>query len=194
MKAKNKNTIKIILIIFLSLLLMVVLLYSFQKNQQEYQGKIAKCQYLNQDKYGGFVDPVGLVDCFSIFSIESENVSIDNSNSTIYTVRDNQHNLSVAIIKNLKNYKIADNYLYIYEPVIFPPEKYTRIKYNKDEDWVYPQSYFMNGQVKEINYKSPDEFPNYIQVEILSGEVTLYNTYDQMPEEVKNIFQELENI
>lgn len=82
--------------------------------------------------------------------------------------------------------------MYIYEPLIFPIDEYAHVKYGSKE-WQYPREFFINGKVKEINYKSPEEFPNYIQVEMATGEVKSYNTYDQMLDEIKTIFQELEN-
>ena len=56
----------------------------------------------------------------------------------------------------------------------------------------YNKRYLINGKLRNYNFKI-NEIPSYIQVEMSTGEVTLYNTYDQMPGEVKQIFQELEN-
>ena len=187
---------KITVIVLLALAAFTYLIYSFiywQKRVSEKQAeKQANCQYLNQDRYGGFVDPVDFIDCFGIFSIEHDSPLLGNKRLDLYYIRDDKHDYNISILDTLKHYKIFSGIMYIYEPVIFPEEEYTHIRYG-EKPWQYPQKFFMDGAVKEINYASPNDFPKYIQVETSTGEVTLYNTYDQMPEEAKLIFQELEN-
>ena len=145
--------------------------------------------YINSNRYG---KDVSFVDCFDIFSIEHESPALGNKRYSLYNIRDDKHDYIISIIDTLKHYKISNGMMYIYEPLIFPVDQYYTEKYG-DKPWQYPQKYFMNSQVIEINYRSPQEFPNYIQVEISTGEVTLYNTYDEISEEVKGIFRELED-
>ena len=187
MKFKYKITIIILLII----VALAYLIFGFINWQKRQDAKMASCEYLDENRYGVSIDPINFIDCFDIFSIEQESLLYQNNRMNLYYIRDDKHDYNISMLNTLKNYKIDNGFMYIYEPLIFPESEYARIQFG-DKPWQFPQKFFINGEVKEINYKSPQEFPNYIQVEMTTGEVTLYNTYDQIPDEVKNIFKSLE--
>jgi len=180
---------KFIIAVILVLASLAYLIYGFFYWQKLTADRIAACQYLDNNRYG---KDISLVDCFGIFSIEHTTSWEDNRSLSYYIIRDDKHANGFAMIENLKQYKIVGDYMYVYEKLIGKPEGYTRLKYGKDEPWKYPRQYYIRGEVKEIYYNSPLEFPHYLKVEMTTGEVTLYNTYVQMPEEAKNIFKELE--
>jgi|SRR3989338_5047199 len=177
-----------IIIITLILAALAYLSYGFIYWWKKGSEKRTTCQYLNNNRFG---KDIIFVDCFGIFSIEHEFPWLDGKRLSIYDIRDDKHNYNISILNSLKNYKIENGFMYIHEPLIFPINQYAHVKFG-DKEWQFPREFFLNGEIKEINYKSPEDFPNYIQVEMVTGEVTLYNTYDQMPDEVENIFKSLE--
>jgi len=192
----KKLTFKIVpkdIAIFLGIAILVcALLYVFilliiKADEKDINKVNQECPYLTQATYG--ID-FGFVKCFGIFSIGHETIWLnDKDEISIYVLRDDQHNYNIARITGLEKYSIINNSLYIfddgYDKVAAPEGKYP------GED--YHRYFYVDGAKKDFAYPHLVDVPDYIQVETSTGEVTLYNTYDQMPEEAKLIFQELEN-
>lgn len=189
MKLKYKTIVYLVIIVIIVSAIFTYIIINYIKKNQE---RVTSCKYLNNDRYNEIIDPIYLIDCFNIFSIETADFFEDGKKINAYIIRDNKNNYGFAIIKDLKQYKIVNDYLYVYETLIARSESYTRVKYNQG-DWQYPREYYINGNIQKILYKSPNDFPQYLKVEISSGEIILYNNYSSMPEEIKQIFQELEN-
>ena len=167
--------------------LVIARIFFFLRGKNNIEQKKASCQYLNNNRYGGLVDFTSFIDCFGIISIENSTQEIDNKNIETYTIRDDKHDYTIAIIDNPKGYKVNNDKLYIIDNFfkkIAAPDRVEPVNYGQ---WFY-----INGEVKKNTYPHLSDIPKYIQVDISTGEVTLYNTYDQMPEEVKTIFKELE--
>jgi len=168
---KYKRVITTCIIIIL-ILLIALLLLIFQQPSD----KISKdCPYLKPNTY--IVDS-SLIECFGVISIGL--VFQDQ-----FEIRDDKNDYTIAIIDNRDKIKKVNNNLFIYYPI--------KHFFSKEEKLQpYYKDFFVQGESKHFKFTF-DEVSEYIQVEISTGEITLYNTYKQMPDDVKSIFQDLEN-
>lgn len=177
---KNKSIKLILLSISLLIVLLVVVSISYlSKNDKQIEEKKNSCEYVDNNRYGSFVDLTSFVDCFGILSVET--------NDSAYTIRDDKHDYNIAIVGSKKDYLLQNDFLYIYD------DYFKKIaKPDSKEPVNYGMEYFVNGEVKLFTYPHIPDIPKYIKVEINTGEVTLYKTYDQMPKDAKQIYEELE--
>src|SRR3989338_1729505 len=130
-----------------------------------------------------WIGDVQTEDCIGHLNIERSYLcgSLEKTEKCPNTyVYDTLHNSDIL---GIDKYKIADKQLYVIGTLKF-------IYFDDSKEYV--TSAMINGEDKVFIYKNKEEAPHYFIVNSENGDMTLYNTYDQMPTEVKTIFKELE--
>ena len=128
-----------------------------------------------------WIGDVQTEDCIGHLNIERSYLcgSLEKTEKCPNTyVYDTLHNSDILYIDS---YKIISSSLYVIgglKVIKLDDQNYATIR--------------ENGADKTIVFKNKDEMPKYFIVNSETADMILYNTYDQMPEEVKTIFKELE--
>jgi|SRR3989338_8133577 len=180
---KNKINILLIIIILLGI---IIFFYFLIKNYKDQSDELySKCYNLEKG-FGGPID-ITMIDCIGYLRIERSKLCGTHEqpqrceNKHIYDAFNH-----LSFIKNAEKYLINEKFLYVIGELW-----YTNFN-NQNEKNEYIIRVPINGNYKVIKYQNEESIPKYFMVNPETGDMTLYNTYDQMPEEVKTIFKELE--
>lgn len=121
--------------------------------------------------------------CYGILVIQTQ---VDDTISK-YLINDYKHGLYVVSAINNKNrYRVEGNTMYI----IDEREHTGTIRHDNGPIKSIVDVY-QNGKVITLEFDNPEDIPNYVTVDINSGEVARYKTINEVPESAKMIFQEI---
>jgi len=163
----------------------LVILISLNGNK-EFENKLKKCPGIKDTNWGHYGRDIDFVDCMGIISIDRWNRSLSD---TLYNFRDFKHDYYFAGINDLSQYGVVNDFLYVKDF-----DKYEGYVIYDDGAKHYTQNFLTDGKVKQYLYDSPDEIPRFRKVNVQTGEITLYKTFDEMPESDRKIFEELEKV
>jgi hypothetical protein len=182
---EQKNKIIIFLIIVIVILMGLVSYLLISEYKEKIDDLYSSCYDLEKG-FGGPID-ITMKDCVGYLRLEQSKlcgIKEQPKNCENIYVYDALHNLS--FIRNVDKYLInKENNLYVVGELWA-----TNFKDENGEEFVIRIP--VNGEYQVIDYKSKEEMPRYFLINSETGDMTLYNTYDQMPDEVKNIFKSLE--
>ncbi|OGY42211.1 MAG: hypothetical protein A2Y67_01685 [Candidatus Buchananbacteria bacterium RBG_13_39_9] len=106
-----------------------------------------------------------------------------------YEIRDDKHSYIIEFVNNTKQYKLNDGSLYIYRA----PDESFQTQLGNNNEKVFYEKLFMNGEIKTIEYDNFEKIPKYMKVDVNTGEVSLYNSFGEMTSGDSNIYRELVN-
>jgi hypothetical protein len=185
---KNKNKLLIFIVIFIILLfcLTVYFLIISYKKQSDNLYSNSRCYNLEKG-FGGPIDII-IIDCIGYLRLQQSKLcgSIEQPKrcENIY-IYDSLNHLS--FIKNVDKYIFKSKSLYVIGDL--------DLNYgmnNNLEEYTYTVYLPINGEYKIIDYKDTESIPRYFVVNSETGDMILYNDYNQMSEEEKVIFKNLE--
>ena len=171
---------KRLLICIFIVLIMVLVIFIFSFYYIRFRGLIGQCPGIDLAKYN---KDTSLVNCFGIISIDK---SFESGIS--YRVRDFRHDYDVATLNNLNDFKFKNSNLYVIDR-----SQHVRIDSNNPSSKYFVQ-FYKAGAIKTFYYDTQDEIPKYLLINTISGEVTLFKTTIEMPEDDRKIFEELEEV
>lgn len=163
---------KTALVVFCSFLLLFITfkgIEEYQERKEMYQ----RC--IDYDPYES------MIDCYGILSIERSGIDV----APLFQMRDHKHNYGITFLNSSKQYRISGDYLFVK-------------RHEKNIGFELVSRKYMVWQVTEsgereiLDYDQKEDVPTYLKVDYRTGVVTSYLNYDQMPEEDKNVFQQLE--
>ncbi|MBT7228746.1 hypothetical protein HN859_04470, partial [Candidatus Parcubacteria bacterium] len=131
---------------------------------------------------------VSFQNCFGLINIDKDKIS------GYYRIWDDKHNYNVVSILDLDQYLLKDQKIYIYDKLDYGnPQKYfsTILGDGNNSELLYLRSFLKDGNLENFQYRSMEEIPSYFIIDINTGEISLYKTYDEMLEEDKIIFKEI---
>ncbi len=177
---KNKIGI-IILLIFIALLAIGSSLI-YIKQYKPYKTIVSNCakkhSFWNDYVFGA------LADCHNHIVIYSGGFDSDQ-----YTISDSLHGGTLAWIDNLNDYVVKDNILF----VINKNPGGCKTSNGSGTKEVFCVSYYKDGQLITSYYDNLNDIPTHLVINTLNGNVLAYNSLEQMPENDRLIFQQLEN-
>lgn len=145
-----------------------------------------ECPYLDNARYGGFVDSISLIDCFGVISIEDQAYYSNFVRRPTYTIRDDKHKYTIVTVDNRQAYKVREGMLYVYD-ALFPQ----LVAADKTNPVNYGLTFYINGEIRKLYYPHISDVPKYIKIDITSGEVQLYVKFEDIPENDKDVFSQL---
>lgn len=160
-------------------ILLLIFLYGNFKNDKKVVCSQEVEKSIKAGRYSGFGPSYDtkLIACYGAIT-EEQWMEVENG----YSLYDHINKYEITSLDYQGGYKVEEN-------KIFVVVKDSRPK-NLPSYGVW---YFVDGEQKPFTYKSYDDIPKYIAIDIYSGEVTIYpNDLSKIPETESKIFKELE--
>ena len=181
MKFKNNKFLIIIGIILLFFVIFSLSFFMISNLKKQNDDLYSKCYDLEKG-FGGPID-TEMIDCKGYLRLEKSKLcEVDGKTQTCENTYVYDALNHTNFIKNAEKYLIKNNSLYVIGD-LWP------MYFSKDKNNQYLVNIPTKGNYTTEHYQS---LPRYFVVNTETGGMILYNTYDQMPEEVKTIFKELE--
>ena len=134
---------------------------------------------IDKQSYLVFGSDVQYIACYGVVTVDKD---ISNPKSRYaYTLKDHKNDYEMVVLPNGHSFELLGEELLFY---------YIDPRPNDLADWGL--NFFVDGDDKIFIYRSYDEIPKYLSVNIYSGEVTIYpNNLEAIPEVERSIFKEL---
>jgi len=186
-KPKNKEpTTKQLLLIGVFLLFVGILaLWWLIGLQFDYEEKIARCpEYEDTVYFGSGSQDYSFVDCYGVVIIEkSPRTHPSERHYAIKDVRDKHYWIASVSSKNA--YKIEEEFIYVFDDNIESADPNVEL----NNVWMYSRHFYVKGEFKAFYYSERSEIPLYLKINTQTGEVTLYNVFEEMPENDREVFE-----
>lgn len=120
------------------------------------------------------------VECFGVLSTSSYDLP---GFEGFTSIDDHVRNYSIAAFKPYSNFRFIDNKIYVIEQ--------SNNYYMNGITKKYYHDYYINGKLETLEYASKEEFPKYLIIDILTGNVNLFYSINEVPINIRYIFDEL---
>lgn len=134
------------------------------------------------ERCAGYIpDWENFIECYGVISIT------DGWLSDYISLDDHIHKYEIAGIDNINQYIHTDDKIFVINRHLMEGSSSDGIK------TTYYLDFFQNGKLATNDYDSISDTPTYLIVDTKTGEVEAYKNIDEVPQEYRNNFAELEN-
>ena len=101
------------------------------------------------------------------------------------SLRDHVHNYEIARVYHVNQYVFLQDKLFVIN------RKNIENSSSNGDKVTYYQELFQNGKLTETEYSSISDIPNYLVIDVLSGECKTYKTISDVPKDQQVYFNDI---